>query len=102
MSKYYDMNIWDYLGHETSYEMSPKWRIDVHECDEHFDNRSDMPEQIIYLSDLQAEMLTLGVSEEDGGDYGEDSDFWLDPLTFLAVYKNIPRKVRRILEGLAA
>ena len=45
-------------------------------------------------------MLTLGKSPDEGGDYAEDSDFWIDPAGFLDVYNNVPRKVRRYLEAL--
>lgn len=94
----YDLNVWDYSGYPDNDDM-PRWRIDVYECDEdwqHFDN----PEKIIFLNDTQARMLTLGVANEDGGDYDWDTDFWIDPAGFLDVYKNIPRKVTRYLEAL--
>jgi hypothetical protein len=45
-------------------------------------------------------MLTLGKSPDEGGNYFEDSDFWIDPDGFLDTYKNIPRKVRRYLSKL--
>ena len=94
----YDLNVWDWAGHETNYERM-SWRIDVYQCDEDW-NHFDVPEKIIFLSGTQAEMLTLGKSPDDGGDYDWDSDFWIDPAGFLDVYKNIPRKVTRYLEAL--
>jgi hypothetical protein len=94
----YDLNIWDWKGYNSSYA-EEGWRIDVYECDENWVHAND-PEQIIYLSDTQARMLTLGLDESQGGDYGSDEDFWIDPLAFLDTYKNIPRKVRRYIESL--
>lgn len=100
--KVYDLNVWDWAGHMTEYKADPLWRIDVYECYDDVDyEHHDQPFQIIWLNKLQAEMLTLGVSSEDGGHYEWDNDFWLDPFAFLQTYKNIPRKVRRYLEALA-
>ena len=91
----YDLNVWDWLGHETDYAFEA-WRIDVYECDENY-NHGDTPVKIIRLNNTQANMLTLGLAEDVGGDYCGDSDFWIDPDGFLDMYKNIPRKVRRYL-----
>lgn len=96
--KNYDLNVWDWVGYNTGY-FGEGWKIDVYECDENFRHNS-MPERIIYLNETQAKMLTLGVSEECGGDYCADTDFWIDPATFLETYNDIPRKVRRYLEEL--
>lgn len=96
--KIFDCNVWDYSGYPMD-DDRPVWRIDVYECNEDFSHH-DNPLQIIFLNDLQAEMLTLGVAKEDGGDYDWDSDFWIDPAGFLDTYKNVPRKVRRYLEAL--
>lgn len=98
--KVYDLNVWDALGYHTEYA-TEGWRIDVYECyDDVYFEHHDNPTQIIFLNDTQAKMLTLGVANEDGGDYDWDSDFWIDPAGFLDVYKNIPRKVTRYLEAL--
>ena len=99
--KVYDLNVWDYSGY-PGYDDTPRWRIDVYECYDDIDfEHHDNPEKIIFLNDMQAKMLTLGVAEKDGGDYDWDTDFWIDPTGFLDTYKNIPRKVRRYLEALA-
>lgn len=95
----YDLNVWDRVGHMTSYQAGPGWQIDVYECDDNWE-RADMPVKVIKLNDTQAEMLTLGIAASNGGDYTEDSDFFIDPNAFLDTYKNIPRKVRRYLEEL--
>jgi hypothetical protein len=92
----YDVNVWDWIGHETEYAFEG-WRIDLWECDDEYNRQGDLPFKIIYLNNSQAKMLTLGVDEKDGGDYCGDSDFWIDPDCFLETYKNIPRKVRRQL-----
>lgn len=97
--KIYDLNVWDWAGHETSYEADPLWRIDVYECDNEY-NHHNQPFQIIWLNKTQAEMLTLGKSPDEGGYYDWDVDFWIDPAGFLDVYKTVPRKVRRYLEAL--
>ena len=99
--KIYDLNVWDWAGHEMSYKAKPLWRIDVYECYDDINyEHHDLPFQVIWLSKTQAEMLTLGKSPDDGGDYDWDNDFWLDPFAFLKIYKNVPRKVRRYLEAL--
>lgn len=94
----YDLNVWNWLGDETNYARDG-WRIDVYECDEDW-NHADSPVKIIFLNDSQAKQLTLGVANEDGGDYDWDTDFWIDPNAFLDTYKNIPRKVKRYLSEL--
>jgi hypothetical protein len=94
----YDLNVWDYSGY-PGYDDEPRWRIDIYECYEDWSHH-DEPFKIIFLNELQAKMLTLGVAESDGGDYDWDSDFWIDPDGFLDTYKNIPRKVRRYLSEL--
>lgn len=93
---YYDLNVYDKVGHETGYQQEG-WAILVYGCDQNF-YHEDVPEKIIYLNETQRAMLTLGVSEECGGDYCADDDFWIDPQSFLNTFQNIPRKVRRILE----
>ena len=99
--KIYDLNVWDWAGHHTEYKSEPVWRIDVYECydDVHYEHH-DKPLHIIWLNKTQAEMLTLGKSPDEGGNYFQDSDFWIDPDGFLDVYNNIPRKVLRYLSEL--
>lgn len=98
--KVYDLNVWDAVGYHTEYATSG-WRIDVYECYDDVDfEHHDLPFQRIWLSNEQAEMLTLGKSPDEGGNYHEDSDFWIDPSGFLNTYNHIPRKVTRYLEAL--
>jgi len=98
--KIYDLNVWDYSGY-PEYDDKPRWRIDVYECYDDVDfEHHDNPEKIIFLNDTQVQMLTLGKSPDEGGDYAWDTDFWIDPAGFLDVYKNIPRKVTRHLKEL--
>jgi hypothetical protein len=98
--KVYDCNVWDAVGYHTEYGLTG-WRIDVYECYDDVDyEHHDLPSQIIWLNNTQAEMLTLGKNPDEGGDYSCDTDFWIDPAGFLEVYKNIPRKVTRYLEAL--
>ena len=93
---YYDLNVYDKVGYETGYKQEG-WAILVYACDQNFVYEAT-PEKIIYLNETQRAMLTLGVSEECGGDYCADDDFWIDPAGFLNTFQNIPRKVRRQLE----
>ncbi len=94
----YDLNVWNKVGYETDY-VRDGWEIAVYECDDNW-NHSIVPTQIITLSETQVEMLTLGKSPDEGGDYDWDTDFWIDPAGFLDTYKSVPRKVRRYLEAL--
>lgn len=96
----YDLNIWDWIGHNTNYKQEG-WRIDIWECDDEYNRQGYDPIKIIHLTRTQEKMLTLGISEECGGDYGADDDFWIDPGAFFQTYKDIPRKVRRYLEAVA-
>jgi hypothetical protein len=100
VEKVYDLNVWN-ESDLVRRDDTPRWRIDVYECYDDVDfEHHDNPAQIIFLNDVQAEMLTLGKSPDEGGDYDWDTDFWIDPAGFLDVYKNIPRKVTRYLEAL--
>jgi hypothetical protein len=74
-----DLNVWNHHGIYWQIDIYP----DMHDHQE--------PEMIIYLSQTQVEMLKL--------DEGDD-DWWTDPMSFIYQQKNMPRKVRRILESL--
>ena len=54
------------------------------------------------LTKEEAQVLTLGWGTDLGGDYCEDDDFWLDMITFLAVYKNIPDRVSVWIDNVLA
>jgi hypothetical protein len=96
----FDLNVWDYVGYASEYK-EEGWRIDIYECDDIY-RHYNSPTKIIYLNETQAKMLTLGIDEDNGGDYCGDADFWIDPQGFLDTYKNIPRKVLRHLEEIGA
>jgi hypothetical protein len=96
----YDFNVWDegaYNGEES------RWKIAVHHLNDNGDgtfSTGDWIEDVeFYLTPAEAKQLTLGVSEEDGGLYGCDEDFFIDPAGFRDVYNNaIPERVRKFVE----
>lgn len=47
---------------------------------------------VLTLEEVRA--LTLGVAEEDGGDYISDNDFWIDSYSFKHTYQTIPKSVQ--------
>lgn len=90
----YDLNVYF-----NDYDDSNKWRIIAYKipscgCT---DSSSDNEISATDLSDIEAEQLTLGISEEAGGDYGADSDFWLDKYGFLDIYKQVPQRIKQWL-----
>lgn len=96
----YDLNIWDRVGYETNYQ-EEGWTISVYEIPhqgahygsgEHITSRD--------LDKHEAEMLTLGKRQRDGGDYTEDPDFWIDLESFFVTYRNIPFSVKAFLTSL--
>lgn len=96
-----DLNIWDKLSYETSGEQQGGWVINTYAI-VHDWAGFGVGEQLPWTIELRprdAEALTLGIAEEDGGDYAPDEDFWLDYEGFKSVYKNIPRRVLRELDA---
>lgn len=96
----FDLNIWDRIGHETNYAESG-WTISVYEIP--FDGAHyGSGKQIVNLdlTDEEVEALTLGKRQRDGGDYTEDSDFWLDLESFFVTYQNISPRIRAFLTSL--
>jgi hypothetical protein len=90
----YDLNIWDKVGHETSYEQEG-WSISIYTIPNHgvaYGSGDHLYD--IDLSAAEAGQLTLGVGMGDGGDYSPDSDFWMDIQTFFVTYSNIPERVK--------
>jgi hypothetical protein len=101
--KNYDLNIWDKLGYETSYEQTGGWVISVYKIPHigsAYGSGELMEDYGLELTPEEAQRLTLGVSEKDGGDYSEDDDFWLDADTFLTTYSDIPSRVKQHLNSL--
>jgi hypothetical protein len=92
----YDLNVWDEGAHNDE---DSRWKISVHYLDDNGDgtfSTGDWIEDVeFYLTPAEAKQLTLGVSEEDGGLYSCDSDFFIDPDGFLDVYGTaVPDRVR--------
>lgn len=96
----YDLNIWDHVGYMTNYE-DVGWRITVHAIP--YDGAPFGSGDIVCHLDLtryESALLTLGVAPGIGGDYCEDSDFWIDIETFYLTYQNIPARVGAFLTSL--
>jgi hypothetical protein len=96
----YDLNIWDRVGYETDYE-EEGWSIEVYTYNSVGDPYgSGEYHSTITLTPTEAKRLTLGWGHDLGGDYTEDSDFWLDKDTFLKIYKDVPERVAGLLNSL--
>tara|TARA_R110002153_G_scaffold58283_2_gene159882 strand:+ start:156 stop:497 length:342 start_codon:yes stop_codon:yes gene_type:complete len=98
-----DLNIWDKLGYETDYNQEG-WVITPYAVDDDqpFGSGPFFEEWAIELSEREASRLTLGRSEQDGGDYAPDADFWLDIEGFFDIYKDIPNRVAREVDLLVS
>lgn len=100
--KNFDLNIWDRVGYETEYK-EEGWCISVYEIPYEgspYGSGTHREDLGFWLSEEEAQQLTLGVRQRDGGDYTEDSDFWLDVDSFFQIYKNIPARVEEKLRNL--
>lgn len=98
----YDLNIWDKLGYETEYR-EEGWHISVYEIPfegSDFGSGQFREDLSFDLTPEEAKRLTLGWGPELGGDYAEDSDFWLDVHGFFDTYKDIPERVAEKLRNL--
>lgn len=98
----YDLNVWDKGEHDGG---ESAWMISLHYLEEIEDGdlqTGDWIEEVtFYFTPEEAKQLTLGVAEEDGGLYGCDEDFFLQPEMFLEVYGDaIPARVREFVEPL--
>ena len=98
-----DLNIWDKLGYETDYNQEG-WVITPYAVDDGLPSGIGpfFEEWEIELSEREASRLTLGKSEQDGGDYTPDADFWLDVEGFFDIYKDIPNRVAREVDLLVS
>jgi hypothetical protein len=104
MTNNYDLNIWDKAGYETEYE-EEGWVINVYQYNSVGDPYGSGPmleDRTIELTPDESKRLTLGWGIDLGGDYCEDSDFWLDKDTFLKIYKDVPERVAGLLDALPA
>lgn len=100
MTTNYDLNIWDKVGYETEYEQEG-WAIEVYTYNSVGDPYgSGQHHSTIELTPTEAKRLTLGWGRDLGGDYTEDSDFWIDKETFFQMYKDIPERVANFLWAL--
>jgi hypothetical protein len=54
----------------------------------------------INLSKKESDQLTLGISQNNGGDFTQDRDFGMDIETFFDTYRNIPKRIKTILNDL--
>lgn len=93
----YDINVWDRLGYETEYEQEG-WSLSAYSIPSKGAQygSGDFVSELV-LTEEEWKALTLGVA---GGDYGSDSDFWIDLESFFVVYRNIPTRVEAFLKGL--
>lgn len=101
----YDLNIWDWGMYNTCHlsedEQFSQWKISVHNLQQLADGSiqcGDWIEDIdIFITDEEAKQLTLGVSEEDGGYYSQDEDFFMDIDAFFTIYPDIPDRIKNAL-----
>ena len=104
----YDVNIWNRGWHNLDRDVEPtkensQWMFSFNEIVEDYASYGtgkERQELDIYLTQEEADQMTLGLSEEDGGDYAPDEDFWLDSYSILQVYKNVPQRIVDYLNNL--
>jgi hypothetical protein len=96
----YDLNVWDEGRHNG--EEDSRWKISVHHLEQlddgHFQTGDWIEDIEFYFTPEEARQLTLGFSEEFGGVYGPDEDFFIDPSGFLDVFADVmPARVREFV-----
>jgi len=102
MSSNYDLNIWDRDGYESEYT-EEGWIINIYEyhtVGSPYGSGRMLEDRTITLTPAETKRLTLGWGPDLGGDYTEDSDFWIDKETFLETYTDIPERVANLLWAL--
>jgi len=100
MSYNYDLNVWDRRGYETEYA-EEGWAIEVYKYKSiGAPYGSGDYVETITLTPSEWKRLTLGWGPDLGGDYTEDSDFWIDKETFFDTYTDIPERVAGLLNAL--
>jgi hypothetical protein len=90
-----DLNIWDKVGYNTEYK-EEGWVITpytIKQEGQYYGSGTELPEHELVLNPMEVARLTLGKSSTEGGDYSNDSDFWMDLNTFLLTYQDIPDRV---------
>ena len=99
----YDLNIWDRRSYETDGRETGGWEINVYQypgVGYPYGSGTFLEDKTITLTPEEAKRLTLGWGTDLGGDYSEDTDFWLDKQTFLETYTDIPERVVNLLNDL--
>jgi len=92
----YDMNIWDETSYESSGAVNGGWKINFYQYPQlgaPYGSGKMVQELDFYLTEEEAKQLTLGWGPELGGDYTEDEDFFIDVVSFLDTYKDIPQRL---------
>lgn len=96
----WDLNVWDEGLHN---DRESSWSIDVYEMLEEPDGYMHTGKQLegvrLTLTPDEARQLTLGFEPELGGLYTWDTDFFLDTLSFLEIFKaGMPERVLEFVE----
>lgn len=92
----FDINIFDYAQYNEPEGDDHLWKLCPYRLDWDGTNYSisdELEELNLTLTLEEARALTLGVSEENGGDYTDAEDFWIDVNSFKDTYKSIPKSV---------
>jgi hypothetical protein len=105
----FDVNIWNRGEWETE-GLEPEERYDTwvlcpYKIEEEFagyGTGQELSELNLVLTDAEAKTMTLGLSRDDGGDYADDSDFWLDSDTLLITYSIVPDRVKEWVKSVDA
>jgi hypothetical protein len=104
MTKNYSLIIWDKLANTSDGQASGIWEIIVYKQKTDSDGfvLPDKSKEVskIILEQSEVKQLTLGVSEEEGGDYMEADYFLIDTETFFDTYLDIPDRLKTMLSAL--
>lgn len=93
----FDINIFDYAQYDNPEGDDHLWKLCPYRLDWDGTNYSisdELSEMNLTLTLEEARALTLGVAKEDGGDYEDHEDFWIDVNSFKETYKSIPKSVQ--------
>lgn len=99
----YDINIFDEASYESDGKVTGSWKFSfysIQEPDAGYGSGVIQPNLDLSLTKEEADRLTLGLDEDEGGDYIGDDDFWIDVEGFLDTYTDIPTRIQEWLEGL--
>lgn len=93
----FDINVFDRAQYNEPGCDSHEWLLCPYKLTWDGDNYSisdEMADLNLVLTLEEARALTLGVSEEDGGDFCNEEDFWIDVNSFKETAKTIPKSVQ--------